>query len=57
MNCRKCNRIPINGALYRQNPKGERGIFVCIECLQKPIPQEVKEVVDAISKTNSSSQA
>ena len=57
MNCRKCNRIPINGALYRQNSKSERDIFVCIECLQKPIPQEVKEVVDAISETNSSSQA
>lgn len=47
MKCYKCgiNNVP----LFRQNPKGEEGIWACEPCGTARIDPEVKEIVDIIA--------
>lgn len=32
-NCARCNRSVSDGPLFRVNPLGENGVFVCIACM------------------------
>lgn len=49
MKCEMCGRgIPEGVTLHRQNEKGVRGIWRCTDCNIKPIPPEVKQIMDVL---------
>lgn len=51
MNCYKCKKGIDEGiALFRQNPKGETGVWACAECNTQPIDPEVQEIVNAVQE-------
>lgn len=49
MRCMICNKGMNDGVtLFRQNPKGEEGIWACREHRFEPVAKEVEDIVDAI---------
>lgn len=49
--CHVCGKGPLSSppvTVYRQNPKGEAGVWACREHNTQPIEPEVEQVVDAI---------
>lgn len=53
MFCEICKRKPLDGvSLFRQNKKGEVGIWRCYDCNTKPIDTIVLETVQALEKAN-----
>lgn len=54
MKCELCERNPFDtegSALFRQNPKGEIGVWRCREHSVGPIDTVVNEIVTAIEDT------
>ncbi len=51
--CSNCGRPVEEGPLYRQNPKGEKGIFWCEPCITEN-DREVKRdpIIDANDRDN-----
>lgn len=50
MKCIHCEKGPADGvALFRQNPKGETGIWACEEHNKQPLDPLVKDITDAIA--------
>jgi len=46
VSCEKCGKGLREGiALFRQNPKGEIGVWRCAACNTKPIDSEVMEII------------
>lgn len=50
MLCFKCYATPHEKPLFRQNAKGEAGIWACEEHSSKKIDPVVKEITDAITE-------
>lgn len=51
MKCYKCEKTPTQGFnLYRQNQKGEVGVWACAEH-SKPVDDDLVNVVGAIQKS------
>lgn len=51
MKCHICGKSPAQGHnLYRQNPKGQPGVFACAQH-SKPVDDELVRVVAAIQQT------
>jgi hypothetical protein len=48
LQCSQCGRE--TNALFRANPKGQNGIWVCEEHAPKPIDPVVHEIVTTIAK-------
>lgn len=49
MNCGICHRGPAQGiSIFRQNPKGEKGIWRCLDHSDEKIDIEVLEIVEAL---------
>jgi len=53
MECEICKRKPSDGvSLFRQNPKGEIGIWRCYECNTETISPDVLEIIQTLEKAN-----
>lgn len=53
MKCDVCGKTPAQGVtLIRQNPKGEKGVWLCLAHNVSPIDPEVANVVDALRVAN-----
>lgn len=55
MKCEVCSASPATDssvALFRQNPKGEIGIWRCQHCNNAPVAQEVGEITALILDAN-----
>lgn len=53
MTCEICKRGIADGiALFRQNPKGEKGIWRCREHNQAAIDPEVNDIVTVVEDNN-----
>jgi hypothetical protein len=51
--CEVCGRGMADGvSLFRQNPKGQKGVWRCRECNARPIDPEVNDIVSAIEDDN-----
>lgn len=49
MNCEKCGKGMKDGVtLYRQNPKGETGVWRCSACNRTPVDPETAELIVVI---------
>jgi hypothetical protein len=49
MKCIHCKRGLAEGvALFRQNPKGEVGVWACGDCNMTPVDQEIMDVIEAV---------
>lgn len=52
MKCMTCGATPSQGVnLYRQNPKGEEGIWACAKH-SKPVDDEIVKIVAALQKSH-----
>lgn len=49
MNCISCNVNVNEKPLFRVNPKGEKGIWKCEDCIDNKIDSAVKDIVDVIN--------
>lgn len=48
--CEICERTPEDGVtLIRQNPKGEVGVFRCIEHNEVDVDEGLREVINALN--------
>ena len=51
MRCHRCKRGLDDGvALFRQNPKGEAGIWACGDCNMTPVDKDIQDLVDIVKK-------
>jgi hypothetical protein len=51
MKCGICGKGPADGVtLYRQNAKGQQGVWACEEHRLMPADPQVQEVVDIVEK-------
>lgn len=52
MSCEVCGRTPLEDGvtLWRQNPKGEKGVWRCTVCNKKPQDPEVEDIVNIIER-------
>lgn len=49
--CMICGKGPLDGtSLYRQNPKGEAGIWACMAHSQQPAAPEVNKLVAVVER-------
>lgn len=48
MECERCQRRPPDVALYRVNPKGEKGRWRCDDHMNKPVDPAVQQIVDVV---------
>lgn len=53
MKCQTCNKGFRDGVgLFRQNAKGEAGVWACAEHRKAPVDAEVQEIVTLVEKAN-----